>query len=64
VFFDIINFEIIQLFSGHLEKFLRHFDKSIQFEEKLTSVETACEVEYGGSKLFKYIHILVKVNLV
>ena len=45
--------------SGYLEEYLKFFDKSIEFEEKLTAVKTSCEVEYGEADLFKQIHILV-----
>ena len=44
---------------GHLEKYLRHFDNSVELEEKLAAVTTACEVEHQGSTLLKDITILV-----
>lgn len=47
---------IVQI--GHLEKYLKYFDKSVEFVDKLTSIETTCEVDYDGSKLFKYIQVL------
>ena len=36
-----------------------HFDRSIGFQDKMTAVETACEFQYEGANLFKYIKILV-----
>ena len=62
VFLTKITQKIYHLNVGHIEKFLRYFDQSVQFEETLSSVETACEVEYAGCKLYKYIQILVKVE--
>ena len=45
-----------------MEKYLKNFDKSIQFTEKLDSVETECEVKFEGTRLYKHIMILVRKN--
>ena len=45
--------------TGHLGRFLMHVDKSMEFQNKMATVETACEIQYEGANLFKYINILV-----
>ena len=47
------------IFLGHLESVLLHEDQTVQLRDKLTAVETECEVEFDGSKVYRDIMILV-----
>ena len=42
---------------------MKEFDKSVEFEEQLAAVTTACEVDYNGNTVYKDIHILVGFSL-
>ena len=50
--------ENLEVQIGFLEKYFKYKDQTIEFIEKLASVDNTCEVEYDGSKLYKYISIL------
>ena len=44
---------------GYLETYLKYKDQTVDFIEKIAAAEKACETDYDGSQLFKYITILV-----
>ena len=35
-------------------------DQSLEMRDKLAAVDTACDVEYQGSRVYKDIHIIVR----
>lgn len=43
---------------GHLEEYLADANKTIEYKKKIQDIELVCEVEFGGSKVLKDIHIL------
>ena len=43
--------------------FLRSVDQSLEMRDKLAAVDTACDVEYQGSRVYKDIHIIVGFSL-
>ena len=47
------------LFLGYLEAYLSHSIKTVDFAEFLSGLEVACQAEYDGSFLYKYVEILV-----
>ena len=47
-------------FPGNLEMFLSDADKSLEFKDKISAIETSCEVEYNGSQVFKQVQLLVR----
>ena len=42
-------------------RFLNHVDRSIPFKEKFAKIDTEVETEYGGSRTYRDIHILVRL---
>lgn len=44
---------------GNIEKFLRDQDKSVEFQEKMATIEETCQVEHNGSTTWKDINLLV-----
>ena len=49
----------LHLLSGYLELYLKHCIQTVEFSEFLSGVELACNMEYNGSLLYKYIELLV-----
>ena len=47
---------------GYLEKYLMYMNNTTAFKEEMEGVDMKCEVEFDGSKLFKYISLLVSNN--
>ena len=45
--------------SGHLEVFLMDVDKSIEAKQSIQDINLVCEVEFQGSTILRYIHIIV-----
>jgi len=43
---------------GYLEAYLSHTIKTVDFADFLSAVEVACQAEYDGSFLYKYVEIL------
>ena len=39
--------------------FLKRNDQSMELRDKLAAVDTACDVEYQGSRVYKDIHNIV-----
>ena len=46
-------------YSGFLELYLLHVDKSLELKETLSEVEKAVDTDYDGSRTYKDVHILV-----
>jgi len=42
----------------YLEMFLRSVDQSLEMRDKLAAVDTTCDVEYQGSRVYKDNHII------
>ena len=47
---------------GNIEMFLRDQDKSVEFQEKMASIEETCLIEHNGSTTWKEINLLVKLQ--
>ena len=43
--------------------YLKHCIQTLEFSEFLAGIDLACNMEYNGSKLYKYIELLVSVCL-
>lgn len=48
---------------GYLEMYLCHVNKTLEFTEFLEEVDLKCQVDFSGSKLFKYIQLFVSTCL-
>ena len=43
--------------------YLKHCIQTVEFSEFLGGLDLACSMEYNGSKLYKYIELLVSFGL-
>ena len=50
------------LFLENLELYLVSMNTSVEFAEKLLKIREDCSLDFDGSKLHKYIHIIVRLN--
>ena len=57
----VASFKIKRMFTvtGNIEKYLRDQDKSVEFTEKLATIEETCQLEHNGSTTWKDINLLV-----
>ena len=58
----IINLRLNIFTVGFLEKYLMYMNNTTAFKEEMEGVDMKCEMEFDGSKLFKYISLLVSNN--
>ena len=42
-------------------RYLHHVDLSVPFKERFARIEDDVEMEYGGSRTYRDIHILVRL---
>ena len=54
---------LIGILLDYLEMFLKRNDQSLELRDKLAAVDTACDVEYQGSRVYKDIHIIVSSSV-
>ena len=45
-----------------MEEYLVSVNNTVEFTEILEKITDDCALDFGGSKVHKYIHILVNIN--
>ena len=45
---------------GHLELYIKDVNKTIEMKKDMENIELVCATEFKGSKLLKYIHLIVR----
>ena len=46
-----------------MEEYLLSMNTDVEYAEKVEKIRDDCTLEFGGSKLHKYIYLLVKLSL-
>ena len=49
--------------SENMEEYLVSVNNSLEFTENLVKIKDDCNLEFNGSKLHKFIHLLVEMIL-